>query len=334
MPEFELSSLDQRLIHALQVSPRASWTALAPIVGADPTTLARRWTALVNQGLAWSTGHVTDVMVDRTAIVEVDVHPGHFADVLRLLCELPEAVTVDVVASGTTAVVSVRAADRPAMVDFVLSTLPGLAHVRDITNHLLTAQLRTADQWSLRVLDQAEVDRIPKERPPRARAPQSVDPVLEERIFQELGRDGRTSLAAIARAADVSPQRVQNAVSVLLHQQRFRLRTDVLSNLTGWPTHVWYFIDVPAAQLPQLAASIAKLPEVRFAATSAGSHDLVITSWLRSLSAVHHLEAEIQALVRGHVSVRRQVVLRTPKRLGHIFDESGRHTRHYVPMIN
>jgi DNA-binding Lrp family transcriptional regulator len=333
MPEIEFSSLDQRLIHALQVAPRATWAGLAPVVGADPTTLARRWNALVDEGIAWSTGYRMDVAVDRMAVVEIDIHPGQFPQVKALLCGLPQAVTVDITASGSSAVVTVCESDRSSLIEFLLSGLPGLPNVRDIRNHLLTARLRSADQWTLRALDQDEIDRIPKERPPRARAPLVIDPRLESCIIEELGRDGRTPQAAIASAAGVSPQRVQDAIAVLLHRQRFRLRTDVVSVYSGWPAHVWYFVDVPAGQLRELSNSLAHLPEIRFAATSAGSHNLVFDVWLRSLSAVHQLEARIQSMLRASMSVRRQVVLRTPKRLGHFFDDSERHTGEYIPMI-
>lgn len=66
--------------------------------------------------------------------------------------------------------------------------------------------------------------------------------------------------------------------------------------------------------------------------TPAAGHP-VFDVWLRSLSAVPLLEAKIQSMLRASMSVRRQVVLRTPKRLGHFFDNSERHTGEYIPMI-
>ncbi|MFC7741398.1 AsnC family transcriptional regulator [Nocardiopsis composta] len=47
MHEFDLS-----LINALQLTPRAAWSDLAPILDVDATTLARRWRRLEEAGLA------------------------------------------------------------------------------------------------------------------------------------------------------------------------------------------------------------------------------------------------------------------------------------------
>ncbi|WP_179014408.1 AsnC family transcriptional regulator [Paenarthrobacter ureafaciens] len=52
MQDFDFDERDLRLLHALQVRPRAPWTALAPVVGADAVTLARRWNVLQDRGLA------------------------------------------------------------------------------------------------------------------------------------------------------------------------------------------------------------------------------------------------------------------------------------------
>jgi AsnC-type helix-turn-helix domain len=46
---------DRRLIAALQVRPRASWTELGAVLGPSPLTLALRWARLSAAGVAWLT---------------------------------------------------------------------------------------------------------------------------------------------------------------------------------------------------------------------------------------------------------------------------------------
>lgn len=37
-----VSELDLKLIHALQINPRASWAQVGALLGVDPSTVARR----------------------------------------------------------------------------------------------------------------------------------------------------------------------------------------------------------------------------------------------------------------------------------------------------
>lgn len=330
MPDIVINEFDMRLINALQISPRASWSALAPILDSDATTVARRWKALQRSGVAWTSGYRADLRRSFGAIVEVDADPGKLQLVLKDLGLLAPAGTVDVVAAGASVVVTVIEQSQAALVDFLLNTLPTLPHIRDVRSHLVTNYLRTADQWTLRALDANVAGTIPPPPGPRARAPRTIAADLEEVIIGCLGRDARTSATEIARIAGVSQQRAQDAIATLLHDQGFKLRTDVVSSHSGWPVHVWYFLDVPAGYLNDFSRSMANLPEVRFAATIAGNGNLVLDVWLRNLAAIHQLEAGMQKALRGELRLRRQIVLRTAKRLGHLFDDDELNSGDYV----
>src|SRR5947208_1097930 len=54
----ELSEEDLRLINALQISPRISWTDAAEVLDVHATTLASRWERLRESGAAWTTAHL------------------------------------------------------------------------------------------------------------------------------------------------------------------------------------------------------------------------------------------------------------------------------------
>lgn len=73
-----LDETDRRLLHALQIEPRAAWADLAPVVGVDAATLARRWARLSDAGIAWVTGHSTR---GQTALLEVECDLARLDDV-------------------------------------------------------------------------------------------------------------------------------------------------------------------------------------------------------------------------------------------------------------
>ncbi|MET7782244.1 AsnC family protein [Streptomyces mirabilis] len=52
---------DLALVHALQIAPRAPWTAVGQALGIDPMTAARRWARLTGTGCAWVTCYPADV---------------------------------------------------------------------------------------------------------------------------------------------------------------------------------------------------------------------------------------------------------------------------------
>ena len=81
-----LDDVDQRMLHALQISPRAAWTTVAPIVGADPVTLGRRWQRLVEAGIAYVSVYGTRPE-SRGVLIEIDCPPG---DTLALAEELAQ----------------------------------------------------------------------------------------------------------------------------------------------------------------------------------------------------------------------------------------------------
>jgi DNA-binding Lrp family transcriptional regulator len=334
MGENSISNDDARLIHALQLSPRAPWSELSRVLSVSPTALAQRYARLHDSGVVRAIGHPTWINTSRnTAFAEIDIEPGSLATVTAILAELPMATTLDATASGTCLIATLIAPDDAALATLLLETLPSLPGVRDVRAHVATSALKTGERWSLRALDPEEAARISGPRPPRARAARGLDPQFRSALMIELGRDARTPAAVLARELGVSEQRIHDAIALLLHTNQFRLRTDVVNAWTEWPVHIWYFVDVPPRQLSTVASALTTHPEVRYVGTAAGSANLTFNVWLRTLGILHPLEAKIASLSQTGIQIRRQVILRTPKRLGHLLDDAGRFTDRYVAPL-
>ncbi|MFB9857127.1 Lrp/AsnC family transcriptional regulator [Paenarthrobacter aurescens] len=332
MNEISISDEDARLIHALQISPRAPWSELSRALSVGPTALARRYARLHDAGLVRAIGHPSWIdSSGNTAFAEIDLEPGSLAMVTAILSELPMALTLDAAASGTCLIATLSAPSEAALAALLLETLPSLPGVRDVRAHMATSVLKSGERWNVRSLDPEEVARISGPQPPRTRAARVLDPQFRVALMAALGQDARTPAAVLARDLGVSEQKIHDAVAVLLHGQQYRLRTDVVNVWSGWPVHIWYFMDVPPRQLSSVASALTTHPEVRYVGTAAGLANLTFDVWLRNLSVLHVLEAKIDSLSQTGVKIRRQIILRTSKRLGHLLDDAGRFTDRYVP---
>lgn len=328
-----MSDSDARLIHALQIAPRATWSELSRALSESPVTLARHYERLREAGVIKVVGNPSGVTATRNlAFVEIDFEPGSFKAITATLIDLPMAMTLDVTASGTSLIVTLMAPDDESLAAVLLETLPTLPGIRDVQTNISTAVLKTGDAWTLRALDAEEIASIPSPRPPRARAARTLDPQFRSELMVRLGEDARKPVAALARELEVSEQKVHDAVARLLHTKQLLLRTDVVSDWSEWPVHVWYFADIPPRQLNTVASALTAHPEVRYVGTSAGSVNLAFDVWLRSLGVMHVFEERISSLAQAGIKLRRQVILRTPKRVGHVLNDAGRFTDRYIPL--
>ncbi|MEW2161242.1 hypothetical protein AB0950_39550 [Streptomyces sp. NPDC007189] len=79
------------------------------------------------------------------------------------------------------------------------------------------------------------------------------------------------------------------------------------------------------------AHSLVRIPSVRFIATIAGTHNLLVTVWLRSVDDVHHLEIDLAARYPDLTVQDRTIALHTAKRMGRVFDTRG-HSTTTVPV--
>ncbi|MBN9621678.1 MAG: Lrp/AsnC family transcriptional regulator, partial [Actinobacteria bacterium] len=160
----QLDETDSRLLHALQIEPRATWQDLAPVVGVDPGTLARRWHRLRSDGIAWSTGYRP---AGQMAMLELECEHGQLQAVAEGLRKDREALVVDYSSGSRDLLVLAEADDLQAMSHYSVDRLGQVAGIRSVRTHLINELLMEAVSWRLRSLSPAEVHRIPPPRPPR-----------------------------------------------------------------------------------------------------------------------------------------------------------------------
>ncbi|MFT4108599.1 Lrp/AsnC family transcriptional regulator [Propionicimonas sp.] len=317
----QLDETDSRLLHALQIEPRASWQELAPVVGADAATLARRWSRLRGEGIAWSTGYRPP---GQMALLELECEHGRLQAVAEGLRADREAIVVDYSSGSRDLLVLAQADDLASMSQYSVDRLGDVPGIRAVRTHLINELLIEAVSWRLRSLTPAEVHRIPPPRPPRPRAAKTVPQDLEAALDEELASDGRAGVGAIAARTGFAPQRVSDAIATLRAQGRLRFRTDIARTYSEWPVYAWYFIEAPGKVVEMLRKQVTTIPEVRLAATTASRYNVILAVWLRRLSDVNRLEIALAEMFAGARIADRSVVMRIDKHLGRVIGPDGR----------
>jgi len=327
MQEYMLDPLDERIIHALQIEGRAPWSELAPVIGVDAVTLARRWEQLRERGLAWVTGIFPG---GATALVDITCMPQHTGQVARELTRIPAIMTLDHTSGGRDLLATVLGDNPLAIWDVVTNQIGALDGVRNTQTHLVTELIMEASDWRLRALTPGEASRVGKPKPPRARAPRTVHPDVEAALRHCLMEDGRRPVSRIAAEHGLSEQRVSDGLARLRSDGRLRIRTDVARTVTGWPVYAWYFVRTAAKHIQQMRGLMAQIPEARTALAVASQYNLVVAVWLREMTDVMRFKAALEAAVPSARIVDRSVVFRMSKHLGHPIDEEGRATLGFV----
>ncbi|GLI27275.1 AsnC family transcriptional regulator [Agromyces rhizosphaerae] len=307
MSDSRLDALDLRIVNALQFDPRARWEHLAPALGASAVTLARRWDRLHSEGLAWVTGAPT---TGSHALIEIESAPSESALVAEHLIRDPAVRTLERTAGDRDLVAFVSAADQAELTRYLVAGLGAVPGVRRTRVHVLTDGLTEATRWRLGVLTDAEIALLPAVPRPRPRAARTVSPAVRAVVEQELWKDGRAPVGAIAEQAGVSAQTVTDAIARLRDEGAIVMRTDLAAPYSRWPVHTWYFIEADAREIDALRTGIRSVREVRFAFTSTGRTNLVLAASLRSITDINRFESALSAAFsRSRIADRSLVLL-------------------------
>lgn len=201
-----LTESELSLMHALQVTPRATWSDLAPILGTTAATLARRWQSITERGLAWITAYPAPLTGGGsiTAIIEVTCGRADSADLVDALVRDPRVVSIEHAARGRDLVLTVQTSTLDELSGLVLDELPGFAGVQSTQTHTCTALHVEGSRWRLDSLDGTQLAAIAalgdaSDRPGSAR-PESLTDDVARSLVGELTGNGRASAPEIASA--------------------------------------------------------------------------------------------------------------------------------------
>ena len=316
----EISEEDLKLINALQIAPRISWSDAAGILGAHATTLAARWDRLKAAGSAWVTAHaIGDPKQMCLALVDVDCEMTRRSEVTAALVAIPEVVTVEEAASNRDLMLTVITPSLAQFSDVVLAQLKEIPGLTKYQSSLCTRLHSGGYAWRLNVLDKSQMAALHALAGPEASGPggQSAPlPPSHLELIPFLARDGRAAAADIARVLGRNPATVQRQLNRVLASQMLSFRCEIAQKYSGYPVSCQWFANVPPGQHEAAAAELRTFRSVRLSASTTGRTNFVILMWLHSLADVMNAEQALQLRIPGIELVESVVVLSSAKRVG------------------
>jgi DNA-binding Lrp family transcriptional regulator len=320
---------DRLLVDALQVAPRAPWSAIGSILGTTAITASRRWQRLVDEGLGWVTA--APGMARRNAqclaYVEITCRPAERMTVATALSQHPLAVTVELTTGSADILATIAAGDLTKMSHYLLEHLGQVPGVLSTRARLATRIYSEGSAWRVRELsadavvalghirDEQTVDAAPE-------APVALSDSLHS-MLTHLALDGRASYIELAERADISPTTARRYLARLIRSGIVNLRTDVCAPAVGWPVQVYLWANSPVDSLDDTAHTLSSFRQARLCATVTAGPSLALCSWLHTVEEVHRLELAIAHRLPHVEVVDRLIVLRQIKRMGRLLDESG-----------
>ena len=308
-----LDELDRKIIAALQMDGRASWTAIADRCNTSVATVARRGQQLLADGIV-RVGVAPDIHHAGPAdlfILWIGCRPGRHAEVAEQLARRDDIRFLALVTGPADIVAElnvVRArSSQHRLVDEVLA----IDGVERCETELLLHQYKVAHDWSRQLLTgEDHVYSVPE--PPEC-TPANFD-ATDRAMLARLRDDGRASFRTVGASLGVNESTVRRRFETLLASGCISVVTLVPAAALGFESEILFMIRVTPARLDDAARELASYRGVRYVAATLGSGSLMCEVILPTTSDVFTFVTETLGRLDGVQGWTAGVELLTLKR--------------------
>ncbi|MFG2989540.1 Lrp/AsnC family transcriptional regulator [Streptomyces sp. NPDC048257] len=321
-----LDTLDRRLIHALQIDGRASFSRIAGVLGAPERTVTRRYHRLRSALVVRVVGLVDSSRIGKLDwLVRIDCTPDAADAVTAVLVRRGDTSWIAPLAGGTRLTCMVRTptagsdGGRP-LFDHLLRT-PG---VRDVEASCLLRPVAGVGGWAgrTRALEAPEqtalLDPVPEPRTddPEAARAEADWGEAEERLAGALALDGRADIAQLATVTGWSASTVRRRIAALRAAGVLHFEVDVDPSHFGFPLEALLWLEVAPAGLAEVTQALSRHTAVAFAAVTTGRASVFAMVQCRDTAALYDYLAGDLAALPGIGRVESALIHRRAKRAG------------------
>lgn len=329
----KLDALDRQLIGALQIYPRVSWSQLAPILATPPTTLARRWNAIIARGVAWST--VTTALPGTAAIRQLAFVQARCAGKLReetiaALSTLEEVGSIDTVSGEydlmlTVATKSIHDVDR--LVNDHIIVMPGITRTR---THYVNGIKVDGSNFRIPSLTPAQQASVTALKPLRLE-PATLGPTeTQDRVIAQLTYDGRRPASEISRRTGLPTSTVNRLINQLMQQPWLYPRTDI-SMVDFGLIAVYICVRCPVDLVNDVVAFLRYAPGLRTLVTVISRANILFSIWVPDFDQITQFESRLSHAFPAAEITDRWLQTSHRKRIGILLDNDGRATHLSTP---
>jgi DNA-binding Lrp family transcriptional regulator len=313
--------LDIRIVAALQLNGRASWSAIARHVGASESTVLRRVGQLTERGLLRVIG-VVDVLrcgLGVPVLVRFRCRPGTAEAVTAALAARPETRYASVLAGGVDCAAELVVPSHEDIGRLVIEEPPAREDLIESETLAVMRTFTSAHDWDSGVLgadairDLRGSDVRPFEEQFWERPPEQLDE-LELAVIAALGEDGRMSFKELSRRVGVSESTVARRVDSLVRRGCLRFRTLAEPRQLGFAIEFMLWISVLPAQLEDAGRRLASHPTTKYLSATTGPFNLVGQVVLRHYGELYRYTTDVVGALPGVQAADISLQLRTLKR--------------------
>lgn len=271
---YNLDPIDRRIVAALQVNGRASWTDIAQLTGTSVTTVARRAQQLLADGLVKVAaaphpggGGQADLL-----IVRIRCAAGSQLPAAQALAAMPEIRFVAVVTGVYDLVAEVLVPKGTSLHSVLLNGLQKIPGIESSVADLELHTYKSTHEWSRHLLGTENQLVAP---PPVHDCPPAHLDELDERIIGALREDGRASFQSVAGGLGVSESTVRRRFETLYTAGCVQVITLVPAAALGFEAEILFWLSVAPSRLDAVARELAALRGVRYVAATLGQESLM-----------------------------------------------------------
>ena len=270
---------------------RAPFRRIAEVADVSQQTAARRYRALRTDGAVRIRALPTHrARGEPTWFVRIQTRPDATDTLAEALAAREDTAYVSTTSGGAEIICQTRTDPRHAN-GSVLHRLPRTAQVLAYQAHaVLHMHLGDGTKW-LAFDDPLTPDQLAHLRgAPRPVADQP-DGTLRENdapLLTELARDGRASVAELARATGRPEAGIAARLDELLTSGALHVAVDLAYPRFGFDAAAYLWLTVTPGQLTTIGDSLAQHPETTFAAAVTGSANLLVTVTCRTLEDLYY----------------------------------------------
>ncbi len=274
-PQAELDPLDRRIIAALQMDGRASWTEIADACGTSVATVARRAQQLLASGVVRVAVIAPDINHAGPAnlfIVRIKCAAGEQVQVAEELMQRDDVRLVSLVSGPFDLIAELIVRKDESLSARLVGDLQAIDGVLACETDLLLHTYKVSHDWSRQLLTgEAYV--------PGSSEPHQCDPShfneMDRAILARLRGDGRAGFRTVARDLELNERTVRRRFEALRERGCAMVFTLVPAVSLGFESEIILQITVAPARLDALARELATYRGVRYVGSTLGASSLM-----------------------------------------------------------
>lgn len=308
--------LDAQILHALELSPRASFRRIAAAIGVSEQTVARRYYRLRREGSVRVIGLINPrVHGNARWVARIHARPDRIQLLAEALVRRSAVTYANITSGGTELVCMIQAPVDEVPEDVLIRQLPRSASVLnmsvDLVLHTFGEPLTSPWTCGGHRLTSEQAGQILADPASRASTGELITPTAEDRpLFEALADDGRAPQALLAERTGWSAARVARRIAALETSGTLFYEIDLLPERLGYRLNAMLWLTVSPQHLHDVGEQIAAHEEIAFTAAVSGHNNLIAIVVCRDVDDLYRYLAERLAAVTHvrtyDVSIRTQ----------------------------